>query len=357
MHGSDMEKWSDRPVPKQDPIDRFAAISSAFFKRYSAQVAKFAPPAAGFVLFLLYFHTNHFYPSFDLLQFSSLQLGAGMVGILIIGLLMVGLLVPGLVIFHGFIQRQEVRAAIIRWLGPEETRELWKAAVILALIYAGPYSLNSIILSSVFLHAQAHYLKALLFVPLLVCLLFGIVIQLTFKLQRSAFLRFAYCAWIPVMIVGGLAFSVIADTSGFIDGIENGALKTLVFYLIPLGACLVAAICAAGSFGGFTYAIHFSLFFALAIAFYSGALAGMPDRVVRNLGLGNYEAQSVVLEKSYCEDAAPKDVPLTAECELRNVQVIWSMGDVFTFRTGNDKDSRQVQLPSRFVKAIVRSAN
>lgn len=351
-----MERWSDRPAPEQDTIDRFAAISSAFFKRYSAQIAKFAPPATGFVLFLLYFHANHFYPSFDLLQFSSLLLGAGMVGFLIIGLLMIGLLVPGLVIFHGFIERPEVRGAVIRWFGPEEVRELRKAFGLLALIYAGPYCLNSIILSAVLLHWPAYYIKALISVPILVCVLFGIAIQLTLKLPRTAFLRFAYCAWVPVMMVGGVAFSVISDTTQFIDGIENGDLQRLAFYLIPLGACLVAAICAAGSFGGLTYAIHFALFFALGIAFYSGALAGMPDRVVRNLGLGNYEAQSVVLEKSYCDGATPKDVPLTTECELRDIQVVWSMGDVFTFRTGNSEDSRQIQLPSRFVKAIVRSA-
>ncbi|QJP10713.1 hypothetical protein [Pseudomonas multiresinivorans] len=352
-----MERWSDRPAPEQDPIDRFAAISSVFFKRYSAQIAKFAPPAAGFALFLLYFHTNHFYPSFDLLQFSSLLLGAGMVGFLIIGLLMVGLLVPGLVIFHGFIERPEIRAAILRWFGPHEVRELRKAFGLLSLMYAGPYSLTSIILSSILLHFPAHYIEALILAPIAVCLLFGIAIQLTLKLPRSTFLRFAYCAWVPVMMVGIVAFSVIANTAQFIDGIENGDLKTLAVYLIPLGACLAAAMCAAGSFGGFTYAVHFALFFALAIAFYSGVLAGMPDRVVRNLGLGNYEAQSVVLEKGYCDGAPPKDLPLTSECELRNVQVVWSMGDVFTFRVGNAKDPHQIQLPSRFVKAIVRSTN
>ncbi|MDL2425176.1 hypothetical protein M2C68_21645, partial [Pseudomonas sp. BAgro211] len=64
-----------------------------------------------------------------------------------------------------------------------------------------------------------------------------------------------------------MAFSIISDTAQFIDGIENGDLKTLAVYVIPLGACLVAAICAAGSFGGLTYAVHFTLFFALAIAF------------------------------------------------------------------------------------------
>lgn len=349
-----MERWSDRPAPEQDPIERFARVSSAFFKRYSSQIAKFAPPAAGFVLFLLYFHSNHFYPSFDLLQFSSLLLGAGVVGFLIIGLLMIGLLSPGMLIFHGFIEKTEIRSAIIDWFDQDEERRLRKAFGVLALCYAGPYSLNSIILTSVLLHSPAFYPWALILVPLPVSMVFGIVIQLIFKLPRTTFLRFSCCAWMPIMVIGGVAFSVSADTAPFVDRIEDGDLKVLAFYLIPLGASLVASICAAGCFGGLVYALHFSLFFALAIAFYSGVLTGMPDRVVRNLGLGNYEAQSVALEKNYCEGAAPNDLPLTPECELKKVQVVWSMGDVLTLRIGAGKDGRQVQLPSRFVKAIVQ---
>lgn len=349
-----MERWSDRPAPEQDPIERFAIVSSAFFKRYSSQIAKFAPPAAGFVLFLLYFHTNHFYPSFDLLQFSSLLLGAGMVGFFIIGVLLTGLLLPGMWIFQGFIEKTEIRGAITNWFNLDEDRRFRRVIYVLVLCYVGPYCLTSVLLSSVLLFARAYYTWAFIFVPLAVSLLFGAVIQLRFKLPWHTFLRYAYSAWLPIMIVGVIAFSVVADTSKFIDGLGDSNLKILAFYLIPLGACLVAAICAIGCFAGFVYALHFSLFFALVIAFYSGVLAGMPDRVVRNLGLGNYEAQSVVLEKGYCEGAAPNDLPLTPECELKKVQVVWSMGDVLTLRIGAGKDARQVQLPSRFVKAIVQ---
>lgn len=349
-----MERWSDRPAPEQDPIDRFATVSSAFFKRYSSQIAKFAPPAAGFVLFLLYFHTNHFYPSFDLLQFSSLLLGAGMVGFLIIGLLMIGLLIPGLLIFHGFIERTEIRSAIANWFNQDEERQVRKAIGILALCYAGPFCLNSVILTSTLLHSPTRYFWTLILAPLPISMLFGLIMQVILKLPRTTFLRFAYCAWIPLMAVGGVAILVIADTAQLIGRIEDGNLKVLALYLIPLGACLVAAISASGCFGGLAYAIHFSLFFALVIAFYSGVLTGMPDRVVRNLGLGNYEAQSIVLEKNYCEGAAPNDLPLTPECELKSVHVVWSMGDVLTLRIGAGKDARQVQLPSRFVKAVVQ---
>lgn len=348
-----MERWSDRPVPEQDPIERFAAASSAFFKQYFSPIAKFAPPAAGFAVFLLYFYANHFYPSFDLLQFSSLLLGAGLMGFVIIGLLWFGMLVPGFWFFHSFIQHSEVRSHIADWLGRDEEHRTRRAVILVLICYAGPYCLCSLILSSVLLYSAKMYLFVLFTVTLLVALLFGLVLQRTLRLARFNILRFAFHAWVPILIACGVAFTVIADTAKFIDGLDGKYLKIAVFYLIPLGACLLAAISALGSFGGFNYALHFSLFFALAIAFYSGVLAGLPERVVKGLGLGAYEANAIALKNDYCEKSPPEMLKLDQACTLKNVHVVWSLGESLILRLDGDSNA-QAQIPSRYVKAIVR---
>lgn len=348
-----MERWSDRPAPEQDLIERFAIVSAAFFKQYFSPIAKFAPPATGFALFLAYFYTNHFYPSFDLLQFSSLLLGAGMVGFVIIGLLLIGMLVPGFWFFHSFIQHAEVRSHIVSWFGRDEEHRTRRAIILVLICYAGPYCLSSLILSSILLWSTKLYLPAMLLTGLLVVVLFGAVVQRTLRLPRFNILRFAYHAWVPTLIACGVAFTVIADTAKFIDGLDGNFLKFAAFYLIPMGACLLAAISAMGSFGGFNYALHFSTFFALAIAFYSGVLAGMPERIVHGLGLGNYEASSIALENTYCEKSSPEALKLDPACVLKDIHVVWSLGDTLIVRLGGMK-ATQVQIPARFVKAIVR---
>ncbi|MEG7359829.1 hypothetical protein [Pseudomonas citronellolis] len=349
-----MERWSDRAVSDKDPIDRFTELSTAFFKRYSSQIAKFAPPAAGFALFLLYFYANRFYPSFDLLQFSSLLLGAGMVGFTIIGSLLLWLLLPGLWIFHWFIEQKDIRNGITDRLAASEEHRVKLVLWMFFLCYVGPYCLCSVMLSFVLTTFPGLYITALLSLSLATTLLSGIALQLTFKLPKFACFRYAFNAWLPVCVVCAMAFSVISDVKPFIDGLDGNGLKLLALYLIPLGACLVAAVSALGNFGGLGYAIHFSMIFALFIAFYSGVLAGLPARTMSSLGLGNYQAESVLLEAEYCSGSTPKELALSTDCSLKDAHVVWSMGETLILSMGPDKAARQVQIPSRFVKAIVR---
>lgn len=226
--------------------------------------------------------------------------------------------------------------------------------LLIFLCFAGPYSLCSVILSSVLVIDPNLYLIALLEVSLLITLLFGIAIQLLFQLPKYSFFRYTFNAWTPVLIVNAMAFTLISDTKHFIDSLNGDHWKILAIYLIPLGACLTAAICAMGSFGGLRYAAHFSLLFALIIAFYSGILAGLPDRTMKSLGLGNYQAESIVLEPNYCRDITPENLPLSPDCSMTNVHVVWSLGETLILIIGSNKDARQVQIPSRFLKAIIR---
>ncbi|MNF89229.1 hypothetical protein D3C84_717460 [compost metagenome] len=93
---------------------------------------------------------------------------------------------------------------------------------------------------------------------------------------------------------------------------------------------------------------------ALAITFYSGTLTTMPERVMKGLGLGNYEASEIALDSGYCEKNPPKVLSLDQSCSLKNVQVVWSLGETLVLRL---RDEMQVQIPSRHVKAILRSQN
>lgn len=350
-----MEKWSDRPEPEQDPIDRAMAISSTLFEKHATQAVKFAPPAAGFALFLLYFHTNHFYPSFDLLQFMSLLLGAGMVGFAIIAILWIGLLLPGLWIFKGFVNQKQIKERVVEWMNADERRKTRKVLILIFLLYAGPYCTSTLGLTHLVLIQFGSPIITTGGISLITALLFGVLLQLLIGLPKFSFLRYVYNSWVPIMAINVLALSVMVDSAELINKLEGGKLQQMAIYLVTAGACVVAAVSAMGCFGGLKYSLHFSLFFALMIALYSGVLAGMPERVIQKLGLGNYQAQSILLEADYCTGHELKELPITDGCTLKNVKVVWSLGETMTLRVGSNTEARQVQLPSRFVKAIIRS--
>ncbi|WP_454253387.1 hypothetical protein [Pseudomonas sp. Marseille-Q7302] len=72
-----MPRWTDQPATDTDAVfDFILKFSSTFLRRHASLLAKVLPPTLGFGMFLAYFARNHFYPSFDLFQFSSLLLAA-----------------------------------------------------------------------------------------------------------------------------------------------------------------------------------------------------------------------------------------------------------------------------------------
>lgn len=346
-----MEKWSDRPA-SDDHLETLIERAYVILKPIAPQLAKFAPPVIGFSLFLLYFHANHFYPSFDLLQFSSLLLSASGVGFAVIGLVFLALLLPGLWIFHGFMNVSGIRKGLLEWL-PKDTPDssiFW----MLGLIFLAPFCLTSLLLSFVLANFTSMYLVSFTGGSLLITLLCGITIQLKLKLPKFAFFRFAFHAWVPVMAVNGLAMSLMVDSMGFINKLDGDALKLLAICLIPLACCFVAAVTSAMSIGGAKYAAPFALFFALLISSLSGVLSGLPDRVMQQLGLGNFQAQAVLFKPDYCKGEMPAWLGLGSSCSLKDVHVIWGLGETYSFLIEQDGKQRQVQVPSKEIKAIVR---
>ena len=102
------QKWSDRP-PSEDAIDVLLNTSPAFLRAHGSLLAKALPPVSGFGIFLLYFYRNHFYPSFDLFQFSSLLLAAACIGFAIVGAVIIMMVLPGAALFHWFLNTKRVK--------------------------------------------------------------------------------------------------------------------------------------------------------------------------------------------------------------------------------------------------------
>ncbi|MNG32669.1 hypothetical protein D3C84_1187390 [compost metagenome] len=75
---------------------------------------------------------------------------------------------------------------------------------------------------------------------------------------------------------------------------------------------------------------------------------------MRALGLGNYQADALLLEQSYCDEATLKWLALDEGCALTKIHVVWSLGENLILRT---EDERTMQIPSKFIRAIVRSDN
>ncbi|WP_039975716.1 hypothetical protein [Pseudomonas oryzihabitans] len=95
----------------------------------------------------------------------------------------------------------------------------------------------------------------------------------------------------------------------------------------------------------------FSLFFALFLAGYSGVLTALPETMVKTLGLGNYQAEALVLDTSYCAKEQARVLPTDDQCVLKDVQVVWSLGEAFVLRLADGSTAR---LPASAIRTLMK---
>jgi len=346
------QKWMDRPTPDEDLFDRALESSSKFLRLHISMILKVAPPLFGFGMFVFYFYRNHFYPSFDLFQFSSLLIAAAAIGFIIIGFLVVPLFLPGPWIFGQFLELRIIKEEL-RYSRPYLAHQLgWWALKLGGLVFALPFLSCALGLLSVLVIAPPLFAISVVLVPVLVTLVYGLIIQVVFALPKFSFIRYMWAAVVGVMVAGVLVTYTLGQSAPIIEGFQIGAWKWVVYIAVVLGVSAIAAMCSFAFIAGWNPALHFSVFFAMVIAGYSGLLTTLPDKAVQALGLGNFLAEAILLEPSYCE-VPIEQLTLSSDCVMNNIHVVWSLGETLVLRSD---DNRIVQIPSKFVRAIIKPA-
>lgn len=346
------QRWIDQPASDEDVFDRFLESSSAFLNRHISIILKAGPPLFGFAIFVFYFYRHQFYPSFDLFQFSSLLIAAAAIGFTIIGLLVFALFGPGIWIYHQFLQHKQVKGDLKYSLPYLEVRRGWWVLKLGSLVFWLPFIGCTLGLVAALILAPSLFTLSVVLVPIAVTLLFGLVIQMVFELKPFSFLRYMWAADVGVMIAALLTTFTLGQSAPIIEGLQIGAWKWAIYVAVVLVVPLIAALCAFVFVAGWNAALHFSIFFALLIALYSGLLTTLPEKTVRALGLGNFQAEAILLERDYCDEQV-RQLPLDAACAMNNIHVIWSLGETLILQRD---DGGVVQIPSRFVRAIIKPA-
>lgn len=345
-----MQKWSELPS-SEDAIDVVLNVSPAFFRKHGGLLAKALPPLAGFGIFLLYFYRNHFYPSFDLFQFSSLLLAAACIGFAIVGAVVFTMVAPGAAIFHLFMNSKDVKEDF-RYAMPYSeagrSRTVWELVV---LAYFAPFSAMAIgIIAALVIDPSLFALAALLW-PAVIALGFGIALQLRFDLPRWSFLNYGWTAYLALLVFVLLLSTVFQTSMPIIQKLDPVWHYPLL-WAVPLVLACMVSICSMAHFAGWSAALHFGLFFGLFVAGYSGIVTTLPEKAVKGLGLGAYEAELISLDPTFC-DRGVSELGVGTDCTLRNVHIVWSFGESVVLRPTTN-DNRHLHIPAKYIRAMVR---
>lgn len=352
-----MTRWIDKPsLDSSDFIDQIIDTSQRFFSRYFSLIIKAGPPLLGFAIFLFYFHQHRFYPTFDLFQFSSLLLAASVIGFAVVGTSTAILFIASGWIFHGFINSPTIKEEL-RYQRPRDDRQSTRFVLkLLTFLYVLPFAGTAVALTYVTFNHTSLFNSALFILPALMTLISGLILQKLFELNRFSFLRFMWASYFSTLIIAFFSILTIRDVSGHLDAISNDLLRAAAVYGIPLVISIIASLCAISFIAGWNYALHFCSFFGLFIVFYSGALTVLPERTVSSLGLGHYQAEQIIFDDAYCDAPTRQTLALNESCTLKDVHVVWLMGDTLSYKT--TKTSEQlIQVPTRFIKAVIKAVD
>lgn len=346
-----MQKWSDRP-PSEDAIDVVLRASPALFNKHGALLAKALPPLVGFAIFLLYFYRNRFFPSFDLFQFSSLLLAAACVGFAIVGAVIFTMVAPGAAIFHWCLNTKKVKEELMYALPYSENARIRTVWQLVGLAYFGPFCVAALGMMTVLALAPSLFLTTVLLWPAFVALGFGIALQIRFELPRWSFWNYSWAAYLALLIFVVLLSLVFQSSLPIVQQL-NTFWHYPILWAVPLIIACLVSICSMAHFAGWSAAFHFGLFFGILLAGYSGLLTTLPEKTVKSLGLGAYEAEMIILDPAFC-DRDLSELGVSEDCTLRDVHVVWSFGESIVLRPSLDQP-RHVQIPAQFVRSLVRS--
>lgn len=347
------QKWSDRP-PSEDVIEVLLKTSLDFLKAHGTLLAKVLPPLSGFGIFLLYFYRNHFYPSFDLFQFSSLLLAAACIGFAIVGAVIFMMVTPGAILFHWFLNTKKIKEEVVYampYSGSARGKTVWQLVL---LAYFGPFGVVGLGLVTVVLLEPGLFGIATLLWPALVALGFGIALQIRFDLPRWSFINYAWPAYIAFMILVFLLSTVLQSSLPIVEKLDD-FWHYPILLAIPLVIAAMVSVCSMAHFAGWNAALLFGLFFGLLLAGYSGLLTTVPEKAVKGLGLGAYEAKMITLDPAFCHRDL-SELGIAEDCTLRNIHVVWSFGESIVLRPTLD-DPRQVQIPATFIRSLVQTTD
>ncbi|MFV3305934.1 hypothetical protein ACNFBT_11690 [Pseudomonas sp. NY15181] len=338
---------------EMDAFDRYVELAGLYFRRYVRHLIRWLPPVIGFLLFLTYFARNHFYPSFDLFQFSSLLLSAAAIGFSFVAALTVGVTAPGLVLVHWFANDKRYKGLLRHRAGTERQKDKY-AWLLVLLCFVLPFAGSTLVSAALILLIKTSAIIPYLIAPVLIALIFGIILQVRFALPKWSFLHFLWAGSLALLLVNALAMGVLSYTStlGWVPAAFQPAAVTLTMLVV---STLVGFITPA-AFGSFKTSLSFCTPLALVFAAYSGALSTMPERVMSWLGLGSYKASEIVLDAEYCQHNAPESLKLNEHCVITDAQVVWSLGESLVVRIKGEKEI-QAQIPARYVKAIMQTVD
>lgn len=337
----------------EDAIDRFLEKLDSLFKKYGWKIIISAPPVIGFLLFFTYFTRNKFYPSFDIIQFSSLLLSAFLIVALTIGALILIMSAPALIFKYFFFESKAAKSSFRKKIYLMANIEDSNPIRMLASIIASPAILGALLCYGSMLLYSDYFVAIFFAIPILVATTSTIESKIRNNLCQNLSLNLFLTTSTSIMIGNLSILTFIEATFPNIKLLGDDTTQSIAFLLMTLAIALAISFSCLVGLAGAKYTLYINSFISITVLFYSGFATSLPETIVKKLDIGNYKALSIAFKKDFCSPRIMQ-LDIKEDCTIDDAHIIWSMGDIYFFT----KESKQggtytFRVPKENIKTII----
>ncbi|MDG6398412.1 hypothetical protein QCD79_00250 [Pseudomonas quasicaspiana] len=347
---------SDTATPKLLALDH----TEIFLRKHNWKLFRITSFSFGFMLFLVYFCQNSFYPDFDIFGFASLLVAASILGGGIVVFVTLGFCSPGLFWHHTFFRDPIIHAHFSNTSAVTQSSEKLQHRLTTSYFFVPCTVSLAILYVCVFLlSTPASYTTGLLAGPMVIGAYWGKKLAKEYALPKWSALKFAITALITFFLTNIISLLLLITAKDLLKEQYN-LLGDHIFAITLL--CLFSVIftvIARLIQVSLTHAVIVGSLLAISVMLFSQAFTRIPNNIVKLLGIGNYDVENVLLTEDACTQLSKVEAySIDTKCRIDQAHIIWSMGDTYYFEwTHNDKvislrmDKQAIQSFQRLVPA------
>lgn len=340
---------------EEDAIDKAISKFESFALKHLKEILTIAPPVIGLSIFLSYFVEQGFYPSFDILQFSSLLIFAFVIGVLLILSIALALAVPGYIYKSILLSHEKTQKKLkLHFIKPDESEDKAQMFFVYRIFIFYPVLLCGLLNWLAAYRFHDYYTPIFLTTPLFISLIFCAISSYKLEFQASSVFALFFTLAVATFMSNFSIITIFLVTKELILNIDGEFAQLATVIIGTLFVSLVISVSCIAVLGGIRYLLYACVAFSFVILFYGGVLTSFPSKFVNMLSLGNYTATSLMLTKDFCEI---KNFPIEIndKCELTDAYIIWSMGDYTLARVESKAGGTyRFQIQNKYIRAIVR---
>jgi hypothetical protein len=352
---------STAQVIHKDKADREAQIPNAMFERaeqflrkHNWKLFKIASFSFGFILFLVYFCQNRFYPDFDIFGFASLLVAASILGGITVAFVTLGFCAPGLFWFYTFFQDPVILNHFKNHDTLNQYTKTTQHRLISSYFFIPSIVSLSILYACIFtLKTNTGYTTGLIIGPAVIGYFWGRKLQKEFSLPKWSSLKYGITALITFFLINIISLLLLFAAHDLLDR-QAKALGDYLFagMFLSLFSIFFAAIARLVQIS-LTHAIIAGSTLAVSMMLMSQAFIVLPGNVIRNLGIGNYDVQNVIFTTSACDQLRKiKAYGIDDKCQISHAHITWSMGSTYYLNWSENSERIFLRIDKQTIQSI-----